>query len=84
MVWFYDFMISVQTSRVGGAGEVWWQGVGRRGATTEGHQEPQTREGGPHWRCRGKRIDEWGDKVLTEDVEVRGLMNEEIRSSLKM
>ena len=84
ILWWYDFVIPVQTSRVGGAGEVRWQGVSRRGATTEGHQEPQTREGGSHWRCRGKRIDEWENKVLTEDVEVKGLVNKEMKSSLLM
>lgn len=46
-------MISVKARGLGGVSEVGWQGVGRRGATTERHQEPQKGEGGPLWGCWG-------------------------------
>lgn len=50
-------MISVEARGLGGVSEVGWQGVGRRGATTERHQEPQTGKGGPLWGHWGN----WGE-----------------------
>lgn len=68
-------MISGEAWGLGGASEVRWQGVGRRGTTTERHQEPQTGERGPLRGCWGNWVEFFIIIIMCSSLNVDDKLN---------